>query len=62
MWYEKINVVYPPFIPNSDFTPGTLVFTHFTSARRRYAPHGVAVKKQKQNLKGNRDGYKKNKK
>ena len=24
-------------IPNSGFTPGTPVFTHFTSARRRYA-------------------------
>ena len=36
----------PPFTPNSGFTPGTPVFTHFTSARRRYAPHEVAVKKQ----------------
>ena len=26
-----------PFTPNRDFTPGTLVFTHFTSARPRYA-------------------------
>ena len=24
--------------------PGTPVFAHFTSARRRYAPHDVAVK------------------
>ena len=34
----------PPFNPNSGFTPGTPVFNHFTSARRRYAPHDVAVK------------------
>ena len=34
----------PPFTPNSGFTLGTPVFTHFTSARLRYAPHDVAVK------------------
>ena len=39
--------------------PGTPVFTHFTSARRRYAPHDVAVKNKTKKLKGNRDGYKK---
>ena len=34
----------PPFTPNSGFTPGTSVFTHFTSARPRYATHDVAVR------------------
>ena len=39
----------PPFTPNSGFTPGTPVFTHFTTARRRYAPHAVAVKNKNKN-------------
>ena len=29
---EREDIVFP----NSGFTPGTPVFTHFTSARRRY--------------------------
>ena len=33
-----------PFTPYSGFTPGTSVFTHYTSARRRYAPHDLAMK------------------
>ena len=39
-------------------SPGTPVFTHFTSARQRYV-HMTCHEKQKLNLKGNRDGYKK---
>ena len=27
-----------PFIPYSGFTSGTLVFTHYTSARQKYFP------------------------
>ena len=30
-----------PFTPYSGFTSGTLVFTHYTSARRRYSPLGM---------------------
>ena len=30
-----------PFTPYSGFTSGTLVFTHYTSARRRYSPQGM---------------------
>ena len=40
-----------PFTPNSGFTPGTLVFTHFTSAKQRYAPM-TCHEKQKIKLKG----------
>ena len=29
--------------PYIDFTPGTPVFTHFTSARWSYTPHGMVV-------------------
>ena len=32
-----------PLTPNSGFNPGTPVFTHFTSARWRYAPHDVVM-------------------
>ena len=35
-----------PFTPHSGFTPGTLVFTHYTSARGRYAPTDVAMKNE----------------
>ena len=36
-----------PFTPYSGFTPGTLVFTHYTSARQRYAPpHDLGSDKQ----------------
>ena len=40
-----------PFTPYSGFIPGTQVFTHYTSARQRYAPHDVGSDKQHQNLK-----------
>ena len=33
---EVRNSIHP-FTPNSGFTSGTPVFTHFTSARQRYA-------------------------
>ena len=29
---------------HNGFTPGTLIFTHYTSARQRYAPHDLAVR------------------
>ena len=32
-----------PFTPYSGFTLGTLVFSHYTSARRRYAPYDKAM-------------------
>ena len=32
-----------PFAPYSGFTLVTQVFTHYTSARQRYAPHEMAV-------------------
>ena len=35
-----------PITPYSGFTPGTLVFTYYTSARRRYAPHDSGIDKQ----------------
>ena len=35
-----------PFTPYIGFTPGTPVFTHFTSARQRYAAHELANDKQ----------------
>ena len=38
-----------PLTPNSGFTPGTPVFTHFTSARRRYA---LVTQKDRKKLKG----------
>ena len=47
------------FTPYSGLTPGTPVFTHFTSARRRYPPHDVGSDTQQYNLKINQDGYKK---
>ena len=45
------------FTPYSGFTLGTPVFTHYTSARRRYAPHDSGRDKQQQDFKSNQDGY-----
>ena len=39
-----LKILDYPFTPNSGFTPGTSVFTHYTSARLRYAPHDMAMK------------------
>ena len=38
---ELINYGENPITPYSGFTLGTLVFTHYTSARRRYSPQGM---------------------
>ena len=43
----------------SGFTPGTPVFTHYTSARQRYAPMTLGSDNQQSNLKSNWNGYKK---
>ena len=35
-----------PFTSYSGFTPGTPIFTHYTSARWRYAPNDIGSNKQ----------------
>ena len=44
----KSKAIIHPFTPNSVFTPGTPVFTHFTYARRRYA---LVMQKDKNKIK-----------
>ena len=49
-----------PLTPYNGLTPGTPVFTHYTSARGRYAPHDMAMTNNNKIKRAAKMGIKKN--